>query len=223
MDNRGEKVPGVPIKRGKKVPPKPIPERKYEQFKYRLEEISREYAERNLMLFYLAVATGYRMQDLMELTIGEINEALEEEKFIIQEKKQYREWQKYIKKNPRSNRKPPQKREAHIKPKLRKLLKEYCKNKPKSSYAFESKKGGDALTAKSYSQILSRVAKSLGLKNISGHSLRKTYATRLYEATRNLEYVRIALGHTNIETTKKYLGLNNEVRDEAAKVADDKL
>lgn len=212
MDNRGEKVPS-----------NPIPERKYEQFKYRLEEFSPKYAERNLMLFYLAIATGYRMQDLVNLTIGEIKESLEDDKFIIQEQKQYKAWKKYIKDNPKSNRKAPKKREAHIKPKLRKLLKEYCKNKAKSSYAFESNKGGDHLSAKAYSNILSQVGKSLGLKNISGHSLRKTYATRLFEATRNLEYVRIALGHKSIETTKVYLGLGDEVRDGAAIIADDKL
>ena len=41
INNRGEKVPAVPI-----------PEDKYEQFKYRLEELSGKYAERNMMLFF---------------------------------------------------------------------------------------------------------------------------------------------------------------------------
>ena len=53
--------------------------------------------------------------------------------------------------------------------------------------------------------------------------MRKTYAHRLYEATKDVEYVRIALGHTNIETTKRYLGLNHEVKEEAALIADDKI
>ncbi|MNP86128.1 site-specific tyrosine recombinase XerS [compost metagenome] len=53
--------------------------------------------------------------------------------------------------------------------------------------------------------------------------MRKTYASRLWEAKRDLEYVRIALGHMNIETTKRYLGLNNEIKDDAADLADDKL
>ncbi|MRB85033.1 tyrosine-type recombinase/integrase, partial [Bacillus thuringiensis] len=88
---------------------------------------------------------------------------------------------------------------------LRKLLREYIKGKSKSEYAFPSNKN-EHISAKSYSEILNAVGKRLGLKNISGHSMRKTYASRLWEAKRDLEYVRIALGHMNIETTKRYLG-----------------
>lgn len=209
--------------RGEKVPSNPIPERKYERFKYKLEEISGKYAERNLMLFYLDVGTGYRVQDLVELTIGEIKEALDNEEFCIQEQKQYKAWLKHIKKHPSSRRKAPKKRYAPIKPMLRKLLKAYVKGKYKSEYAFKSNKGDSHITAKSYSNILSKVGKDLDIENISGHSLRKTYATRIYEATGDLEKVRKALGHQSIETTKQYLGIEAEVREEAASIADDKL
>ena len=211
------------IIRGEKVPANPIPERKYEQFKYKLEEKSIKYAKRNIMLFYLGVATGYRLGDICGLTIGEILEALVEDKFSIQEQKQYKAWQKYIKEHPNSSRRPPKKRESPIKANLRKLLKDYCKGKSKSSYAFESNKKGEHISPKAYSNILSEVGKELNLKNISGHSLRKTYASRLWESTRNLEYVRIALGHKSIETTKVYLGLNDEVKEGAASIADDRL
>ena len=211
------------IIRGEKVPSNPIPERKYEQFKFKLEEISIKNAKRNLMIFYLGVATGYRLGDIVGLTIGEIKEALDEDKFIIQEQKQYKAWVNYIKEHPGSNRKAPKKRESPIKNNLKKLLKEYCKGKPKSAYAFKSNKGDEHISAKAFSNILSEVGKELNLNNISGHSLRKTYASRLWESTRNLEYVRIALGHKSIETTKVYLGLNDEVREGAASIADDKL
>lgn len=211
------------IIRGEKVPANPIPERRYEQFKYKLEEKSEKYSSRNLMLFYLGVATGYRLGDICDLTIGSIINAIDENKFSIQEKKQYKAWQRYIKEHPNSNRKAPKKREAPIKSNLRKLLKDYCKGKPKSSYAFESNKKGNHISAKAYSNLLSEVGKELNLKNISGHSLRKTYASRLWESTRNLEYVRIALGHKSIETTKVYLGLNDEVKEGAASIADDRL
>lgn len=209
----------------KKVPANPIPEKSYERFKYRLEETSGEFKERNMMIFYLGCGTGYRGQDIVDLSIGEIAEALENEMFSIQEKKQYNAWLKYIRNNPRSNKKPPPKREVVIKPKLKKLLKEYIKNKKKSEYAFSSNKGNGNkhISAKSFSNILSKVGAELNLKNISGHSMRKTYAHRLWEAKKDLNYVRIALGHLSIETTKVYLGLNNEVKEDAAGIADDKL
>ncbi|WP_243186658.1 tyrosine-type recombinase/integrase [Clostridium intestinale] len=206
----------------RKVPANSIPERSYNRFKYKLEEMSREYPERNLMMFYIGVATGYRTQDIVDLTIGQIKESLEDERFIIQEKKQYKAWETHMKNYPNSKKKRPPPREVMIKPNLRKLLREYIKGKSKSEYAFPSNKN-EHISAKSYSEILNTVGKSLGLKNISGHSMRKTYASRLWEAKRDLEYVRIALGHMNIETTKRYLGLDNEIKDDAAALADDKL
>lgn len=211
----------------KKKPAKPIPEDMYERFKYRLEEMSGERAERNLTLFLLGVATGYRMQDLVDLTIADIREALENEKFEIQEKKKYNAWKSRIKRNPKSQEQPPKKREHDIKPKLENILRKYIKGKKKSEYAFPSQKGGGSIhiSAKAYSEILKNVAddKEIKLKCITGHSLRKTYARRLYEAKKSIEYVRIALGHKSLEVTKIYLGLDDDVKEDAAKITDSKL
>ena len=59
------------------------------------------------MLFLLARATGYRMQDIIELTVGEIKDALDKGYFEIQEQKQYKQWQSEVAKNP--NRKSQRK------------------------------------------------------------------------------------------------------------------
>ncbi|MCD3206785.1 tyrosine-type recombinase/integrase [Clostridium botulinum C] len=202
---------------------RPILESNYERFKYRLEELSGEWSERNLTLFLLDVATGYRVQDLVDLTIADIREALVNGYFEIQEKKQYNAWKTHIKKNPRSTKKRPKKRKHDIAPRLENILRNYIKGKKKSEYAFPSQKGFGSkhISAKAYSDILKKVAndKEIDLKNITGHSLRKTYARRLYEATNDLEYVRIALGHASIEVTKVYLGLVDEVKEGAAKIA----
>ncbi|WP_096636415.1 tyrosine-type recombinase/integrase [Clostridium cochlearium] len=211
----------------RKRPAKPIPEEQYERFKYRLEEISGEWSERNLTLFLLGVATGYRVQDLVDLTIADIKEALLNGYFEIQEKKQYNAWKTHIKKKPRSTKKMPQKRKHDIAPQLENILRNYIKGKKKSEYAFPSQKGFGSkhISTKAYSDILKKVAndREINLKNITGHSLRKTYARRLYEATNDLEYVRIALGHLSIEVTKRYLGLDDEVKKSAAKIAGSKL
>lgn len=211
------------ILRNEKTPASPIPERDYERFKYRLEEASGEFKERNMMLFYLGVATGYRLQDIVNLTIGEIREAIDNEEFRIQEQKQYKSFIKHIKKNPKSKRKAPKKRVVLIKPTLKKLLKRYVRDKYKSEYAFKSNKCNGHITSKSYSKILTGVARELNIDNISGHSLRKTYITRIWDTTGDLELCRRALGHKSIETTKEYLGLVSEVREEAANITDSKL
>ncbi|EGT5649309.1 integrase, partial [Clostridium botulinum] len=142
-------------------------------------------------------------------------------------KKQYNAWKTHMKNYPGSKKEIPQKRKHDIVPQLETVLKKYIKGKKKSEYAFPSQKGNGSMhiSAKAYSGILKRVAddQEINLKNITGHSLRKTYARRLYEETNKLEYVRIALGHASIEVTKRYLGLEDEVKESAAKIAGRKL
>ena len=100
---------------------------------------------------------------------------MDEDKFIIQESKQYNAWKTHIANNPNSKRKPPAPRESIIQTNLRKKIKEYVKGKKNSEYAFESEKyPGEPITPKTYSAILKKVGEELGLKHITGHSLRKT-------------------------------------------------
>ncbi|NFH81709.1 integrase [Clostridium botulinum] len=203
----------------------PIPENKYEQFKEELIEYSKKYEDRNLMLFVLARATGYRMGDLVSLTIGQIKDAIEEGFFLIQESKQYKQWLSNLQEYP--NRKKPNKRKVYIKNNLERYLRGYVKGKKRSEYAFpsnKSKNGIEPIEPKSYSAILTDVGKKVGLKHISGHSPRKTYATRIYERSgRDLEKVRIALNHQSIEETKRYLGIKEKMQEDAAEIADEDI
>lgn len=201
----------------------PIPFQKYEKFKEKLIEYSDRNKERNLMLFILGRSTGYRLGDLVGLTIGQLKDALNDEYFSIQESKQYENWKTCLIKNP--NKKKPDKREAPIGKNLERYLREYCKGKKRSEYAFPSSKGDDEyISQKAYSCILTEVGKSIGLKNISGHSLRKTYATKIYEeSNKDLEQVRVALNHQSIEETKRYLGIKEKMKIDAALIADEDL
>ncbi len=49
------------------------------------------------------------------------------------------------------------------------------------------------------------------------HSLRRTKATLIYKKTKNLRAVQILLGHTKLESTVRYLGI--EV-DDALEISD---
>jgi len=216
MDNEIELVDKV-----LKVPANHIPDNKYERFKLRLKEYSNRNSERNSMLFILGVATGYRSQDITDLTIQQIRQALNDGEFVIQEKKQYRAWITHIENYPNSKKKKPDVRRSPIKKTLNKLLKEYVVNKRASDYAFTSQKGNDYISEKSFSEILSKVGNAIGLKHISGHSMRKTFAHKIWERTHDLEKVRIALGHKSIEVTRRYLGIANTIINDAADILDE--
>ena len=45
------------------------------------------------------------------------------------------------------------------------------------------------------------------------HSLRRTKVSLIYQATGNLRAVQILLGHTNIENTVRYLGIDIDIDD----------
>ena len=58
-------------------------------------------------------------------------------------------------------------------------------------------------------RILEKVFQSAGLNGkLATHSMRKTYAQRLYDATGDIFMVKEALGHKSVETTRQYLGVS---------------
>lgn len=75
------------------------------------------------------------------------------------------------------------------------------------------------LTTRQYSRLLGEWLESVGLDStIYGtHSLRRTKATLIYKRTGNLRAVQLLLGHTRIESTVRYLGI--EV-DDALEIAE---
>ena len=52
--------------------------------------------------------------------------------------------------------------------------------------------------------------------SISPHKLRAAFCTILYNDTRDVEFVRRAVGHTCIETTLRYIADDDSAREEAA-------
>jgi len=72
------------------------------------------------------------------------------------------------------------------------------------------------LTTRQYARLVSQWIASIGLDpSLYGtHSLRRTKATLIYRRTGNLRAVQLLLGHTKIESTVRYLGV--EVDDAIA-------
>jgi site-specific recombinase XerC len=75
---------------------------------------------------------------------------------------------------------------------------------------------GRCLTTRQFARLLSQWIASIGLDpSLYGtHSLRRTKATLIYKRTGNLRAVQLLLGHTKIESTVRYLGI--EVDDALA-------
>ncbi len=66
------------------------------------------------------------------------------------------------------------------------------------------------LSARQYARLVDEWVSTIGLdrREYGTHSMRRTKAALIYKATANLRAVQILLGHTNIENTVRYLGVD---------------
>jgi integrase len=101
----------------------------------------------------------------------------------------------------------------------RQAIDEYLKaaRKKPGEFLFTGRRGKDhSLTTRQYARLVSQWTASVGLDaSLFGtHSLRRTKATLIYRRTGNLRAVQLLLGHTKIESTVRYLGI--EVDDALA-------
>jgi len=73
--------------------------------------------------------------------------------------------------------------------------------------------GSTHLSTRQYARIVDSWVRQLGLDRASygTHTLRRTKATLIYRRTKNLRAVQLLLGHTKLESTVRYLGI--EVND----------
>ena len=87
-------------------------------------------------------------------------------------------------------------------------------------YLFPSRaRGSEHLSTRQYGRIVKAWVKAIGLDpSVYGtHTMRRTKATLIYRRTRNLRAVQLLLGHTKLESTVRYLGI--EV-DDALEIAE---
>jgi integrase len=101
----------------------------------------------------------------------------------------------------------------------RQAIDDYLKaaGKKQGQYLFTGRRGLDrSMTTRQYARLLYDWLASIGLdpKVFGTHSLRRTKATLIYRRTGNLRAVQLLLGHTKIESTVRYLGI--EVDDALA-------
>jgi integrase len=84
---------------------------------------------------------------------------------------------------------------------------------------FPSRSGRAHLSTRQHARIVKSWVALVGLdpRDYGAHSLRRTKATLIYRRTRNLRAVQLLLGHSRIESTVRYLGV--EV-DDALEIAE---
>ena len=80
----------------------------------------------------------------------------------------------------------------------------------KGQYLFPSRfRAQPLLSTRQYARIVHTWVESAGLESSAygTHSMRRTKAAQIYKKTGNLRAVQLLLGHTKLESTIRYLGI----------------
>jgi len=92
-------------------------------------------------------------------------------------------------------------------------------NRKPGEFLFAGRGDRRGLATRQYARLVGQWVASIGLDPLKygTHSLRRTKATLIYRRTGNLRAVQLLLGHTKIESTVRYLGI--EI-DDAIEIAE---
>src|ERR1700678_2495565 len=88
-----------------------------------------------------------------------------------------------------------------------------CRGGSLDDYAFPSRiDHANHISTRQYARLVDEWVTAIGLRreDYGTHSLRRTKASIIYKQTGNLRAVQILLGHTKIESTVRYLGVDVE-------------
>ena len=153
---------------------------------------------RDLALFNLAIDSKLRSCDLVALRVSDIvtGGSVRERAVIIQQK----------------TGRPVQ---FELTEPTRDAITVWITRRPldKKGYLFPSRlHRRPHLSTRQYARIVNQWVASIGLDphKYGTHSLRRTQAAQIYKTTGNLRAVQLLLGHTKLESTIRYLGVEIE-------------
>lgn len=91
-----------------------------------------------------------------------------------------------------------------------------------AQFLFAGRGGVGGLTTRQYARLVQEWVASIGLDpaKFGTHSLRRTKAVLIYRRTGNLRAVQLLLGHSKIESTVRYLGIEVDDAIELAEKID---
>ncbi len=193
IENTKEPIPRRPWNKGKLIGPKPpLQPRHVWAIRTRLQLADRT---RDLALFNLAIDSKLRGCDVVSLKVEDVApQGYAIDRATVRQRKTGR----------------PVKFE--ITEQARQAVDAYLASSGKTGgdFLFTGRRDpGSPLTTRQYSRLLSEWVAGIGLDpSLFGtDSIRRTKATLIYRRTGNLRAVQLLLGHTKVESTVRYLGV----------------
>ena len=183
----------VPWNKGKLIGQKlPLTMQEIWSIRLRLQNIGNL---RDLALFNLAIDSKLRACDLLSLCVSDVASGKKvQSRAIIRQKK---------------TKRPVR---FEITARTRKSLQDWIEaaELSESAFLFPSRlRNSLHLSLRQYARVVESWVSSIGLDptTYGTHSMRRTKATLIYRRTKNLRAVQLLLGHTNLDSTVRYLGI----------------
>ena len=159
---------------------------------------------RNRGLFMIGVSTGGRISELLSLTIGDVYQNGRAVSDLL--------YSKSVVKGGEVSRAVPVNVDGRgaIEALIDWHREKYATLVPsRPLFPSRNKKGTVALNRQSAHDMLKEAFMAAGLNGkIATHSLRKSFAQRIYEESGDIYLVQELLGHRSVATTQKYIGVN---------------
>ena len=160
---------------------------------------------RDLALFNLALDSKLRSCDLVKLKVSDVAHGTRiAKRSTVMQMKTKRPVQFEITKQTRNS--------------LSELIK--SQNLSGTDYLFKSRfHQSDHITTRQYARILKTWIEGIGLDpyDYGTHSIRRTKVSLIYQKTKNIRAIQLLLGHSNLDSTVRYLGVE---LDDALDVAE---
>ena len=161
--------------------------------------------KRDLALFNLALDSKLRSCDLVKLKVSDVAHGTRiAKRSTVMQMKTKRPVQFEITKQTRNS--------------LSELIK--SQNLTGTDYLFKSRfHQSDHITTRQYARILKTWIEAIGLDpyEYGTHSIRRTKVSLIYQKTKNIRAIQLLLGHSNLDSTVRYLGVE---LDDALDVAE---
>ena len=160
------------------------------------------YARRNRGLFVLGVSTGGRISELLSLKVGDVwqnGKPISDLLFDLS-----------VVKGGEVSRAVPV--NADGRKAIEDLIhwhRQHYGEVDAARVLFPSRQGDGAMNRRTAHAVLKTAFEAAGLNGkLATHSMRKSFAQRLYDRTGDIFAVQEVLGHKNVATTQAYLGVN---------------
>lgn len=147
---------------------------------------------RDYVLFMFGIYSGLRISDILKFRVRDVKG---KKTIRIREKKTGKE------------------KQFPINRELIPILEDYVAGKPDYEFLFSNPYRNKAITRQQAYNILSDAGDEFGIESIGTHTLRKTFGYHIYQKTKDAAMLMDIFNHSDIHTTLRYIGVNQETKD----------